>query len=427
MRALYATGFFRDVELRRDGNTLLVVVVERPSIAKFEIKGNKDIKTEDLQKSLRNVGLATGKTFDRSVLDEVKQYLTDQYFSRGKYAVRVDTKITDLPGNKVDINVDIKEGKRAKIEQINIVGNTKFKEKDILGTFELKTPNWLSWYKQDDRYSRESLTGDLEKLRSFYMDRGYANFQIESTQVTIAPEKDDMYITVNVNEGDVFKVSEVKLAGTMVVPGGAIAPLAARQARRDLFAQAGHLHAAIDELSAGRGRLCIRQDRSGSHRRQRAQDRGVDVFHRARQSRLRAPHQFQQHHGDQRRDAAPRNAPAGRRLAVEFGGRALQGAIAASAVRREGRVREQAGGGQRRSGGRRFQHQGRLARPVRRRHRLFGSAEIQLERQFRAQQFHGHRRARGIGSQCRLLQQDLHFRASRIRTPPSTASRAPRR
>ena len=116
MRALYATGFFRDVELRRDGNVLLVVVVERPSIAKFEIKGNKDIKTEDLQKSLRNVGLATGKTFDRSVLDEVKQYLTDQYFSRGKYAVRVDTKITDLPGNKVDVVVDIKEGKRAKIE-----------------------------------------------------------------------------------------------------------------------------------------------------------------------------------------------------------------------------------------------------------------------------------------------------------------------
>src|SRR5258708_222063 len=218
MRALYATGFFRDVELRRDGNTLLVVVVERPSIAKFEIKGNKDIKTEDLTKSLRNVGLATGKTFDRSVLDEVKQYLTDQYFSRGKYAVRVDTKITDLPGNKVDIVVDIKEGKRAKIEQINIVGNTRFKEKDILGSFELKTPNWLSWYKQDDRYSRESLTGDLEKLRSYYMDRGYANFQIESTQVTIAPEKDDMYITVNVTEGEVFKVSDIKLAGTMVVP-----------------------------------------------------------------------------------------------------------------------------------------------------------------------------------------------------------------
>src|SRR6202051_3238597 len=218
MRALYATGFFRDVELRRDGNTLLVGVIERPSIAKFELKGNKDIKTEDLQKSLRNVGLATGKTFDRSVLDEVKQYLTDQYFSRGKYAVRVDTKITDLPGNKVDVIVDIKEGKRAKIEQINLVGNTKFKEKDVLDSFELKTPNWLSWYKQDDRYSRESLTGDLEKLRSFYMDRGYANFQVESTQVAIAPEKDDIFITVNISEGSVYRVSEVKLSGTFVVP-----------------------------------------------------------------------------------------------------------------------------------------------------------------------------------------------------------------
>jgi outer membrane protein insertion porin family len=218
MRALYATGFFRDVELRREGNILLVVVVERPSIAKFEVKGNKDIKTEDLTKSLRNVGLAQGKTFDRSVLDEVKQYLTDQYFSRGKYAVRVDTKVTDLPGNKVDVLVDIKEGKRAKIEMINLVGDTKFKEKEVLQAFELKTPNWLSWYKQDDRYSRESLTGDLEKLRSYYMDRGYANFQIESTQVAIAPEKDDMYITINVNEGDVFKISDIKLAGTMVVP-----------------------------------------------------------------------------------------------------------------------------------------------------------------------------------------------------------------
>ena len=137
MRALYATGFFRDVELRRDGNILLVVVVERPSIAKFEIKGNKDIKTEDLTKSLRNVGLATGKIFDRSVLDEVKQYLTDQYFSRGKYAVRVDTRVTDLPGNKVDVIVDIKEGTRAKIEMINLVGDTKFKEKDIFASFEL--------------------------------------------------------------------------------------------------------------------------------------------------------------------------------------------------------------------------------------------------------------------------------------------------
>jgi outer membrane protein insertion porin family len=218
IRALYATGFFRDVQLRREGNTLVVVVLERPSIESFEITGNKDIKTEDLQKSLRNVGLAAGKTFDRSVLDDVTGYLTDQYFSRGKYGVRVDTHVEEESGNRVKIKIEIKEGSRAKIRQINLVGNTKYKEQDILGTFELKTPNWLSWYKSDDRYSRESLQGDLEKLRNYYMDRGYANFQIDSTQVTIAPEKEDMFITVNIEEGDVFKLSEIKLAGNFVVP-----------------------------------------------------------------------------------------------------------------------------------------------------------------------------------------------------------------
>jgi outer membrane protein insertion porin family len=218
VRALYDTGFFRDVELRRDGNTLIVVVNERPTIESFELKGNKDIKTEDLSKSLRNVGLAQGKTFDRSVLEEVKSFLQDQYGARGKYAARIDASVEEVPGNRVKIKIDIVEGKRAKIRQINIVGNNTFREKDILETFELKTPNLLSFYKQDDRYSRESLQGDLEKLRSFYMDRGYANFEVDSTQVAIAPEKDDIFITVNVNEGEIFTVKEVKLAGTFVVP-----------------------------------------------------------------------------------------------------------------------------------------------------------------------------------------------------------------
>jgi outer membrane protein insertion porin family len=218
LRALFGTGFFRDIEMRRDGDTLVIAVLERPSIESLEIKGNKDIKTEDLQKSLRNVGLATGKTFDRSVLEEVKGYMTDQYFSRGKYAVKIDTKVEDVPGNKVKVNIDVVEGKRAQIRQINIVGNTKYKDKELREGFELNTPRWNSWYKQDDRYSRESLQGDLEKLRSYYQDRGYANFEIESTQVAIAPEKDRIFITVNVKEGDVYKISEVKIAGTMVVP-----------------------------------------------------------------------------------------------------------------------------------------------------------------------------------------------------------------
>src|SRR6184192_3358200 len=189
IRALYATGFFRDVQLRRDGNTLVVVVLERPSIESFEITGNKDIKTEDLQKSLRNVGLATGKTFDRSVLEDVTQYLTDQYFARGKYGVKIDSHVEEETGNRVKIKIEIKEGARAKIRQINLVGATRFPQKEILQTLELKTPNWLSWYRQDDRYSRESLQGDLEKIRNYYMDRGYANFQLASTRWRSLPRR----------------------------------------------------------------------------------------------------------------------------------------------------------------------------------------------------------------------------------------------
>jgi outer membrane protein insertion porin family len=218
IRALFSTGFFSDIELRRDGGTLVVVVLERPSIESFEITGHKDIMTEDLPKSLRSVGLATGKTFDRSVLEEVRSYLTDQYFSRGKYAVRIDPKVEEVPGNKVRIRIEVVEGKRARIRQINIVGNTTYDDEELSDAFELRTPNWLSWYRQDDRYSRESLQGDIETLQSFYQDRGYANFEVESTQVAIAPDKDDIFITINVSEGDVYKVGEVKVAGTMKVP-----------------------------------------------------------------------------------------------------------------------------------------------------------------------------------------------------------------
>jgi outer membrane protein insertion porin family len=218
LRALYTTGFFRDVELRRDGDTLIVAVAERASLESIDIKGNKDIKTEDLQKSLRNVGLSAGKTFDRSTLDEVTQYLTDQYYSRGKYAVQIDTKVEDLPDNRVRVNIDIKEGSRAKIRQINIVGNTKFKEKQILETLQLTTPNWTSWYKESDRYSRESLQGDLEKITAWYQDRGYANFRIDSVQVAVAPDKSDIFITVNVTEGQVYKLGEIKIAGNTIVP-----------------------------------------------------------------------------------------------------------------------------------------------------------------------------------------------------------------
>ena len=217
IRALYGQDLFDDIEMRRDGETLVVVVRERPSIESFEIEGNKDIKTEDLTESLRNVGLARGRTFDRSVLDNVEMFLREQYYDRGKYGVVINSVIQDRPNNTVRIMVDVKEGDRAKIRQVNIVGNETFDDDEIRSDFTLDTANWLSWIRQDDRYAKEALEGDLEILRSFYMDRGYADFKIESTQVAISPNKKDIFVTININEGDVYTISEVKLVGEMVV------------------------------------------------------------------------------------------------------------------------------------------------------------------------------------------------------------------
>ena len=217
IRALYAQELFDDIEMRRDGDTLIVVVKERPSIESFEIEGNKDIKTEDLTESLRSVGLARGRTFNRSVLDNVEMFLREQYYDRGKYGVVIESTIQDRPNNTVRIMVNVKEGDRAKIRQVNIVGNDTFDEGEIRSDFTLDTANWLSWIRQDDRYAKESLEGDLEILRSFYMDRGYADFKIASTQVAISPNKKDIFVTINIEEGDVYTVSEIKLVGDMVV------------------------------------------------------------------------------------------------------------------------------------------------------------------------------------------------------------------
>lgn len=218
VRALYQQALFDDIEMRRDGDTLVVVVRERPSIEDFTIDGNKDIKTEDLMESLRGVGLARGRTFDRSVLDNVQQFLKEQYYDRGKYAVVVDTMVEDRPNNTVRISVDVKEGERAKIRQVNIVGNETFDEDEIRGGFTLDTANWLSWFRQDDRYAKEALSGDLEILRSFYMDRGYADFRVESTQVAISPDKKDIYVTISIHEGEKYTISEINMVGKMVVP-----------------------------------------------------------------------------------------------------------------------------------------------------------------------------------------------------------------
>ena len=218
IRALYDQSLFDDIELRRDGDVLVVVVRERPSIESFEIEGNKDIKTEDLMESLRGVGLARGRTFDRSTLDNVQMFLREQYYDRGKYGVQVTTDVQERPNNTVRVKIEVKEGERAKIRQVNIVGNRAFTRSEIREDFNLDTANWLSWIRQDDRYEKQGLEGDLETLRSFYMDRGYADFRVESTQVAISPNKKDIYVTITIKEGEKYTVSDVKLVGEMVVP-----------------------------------------------------------------------------------------------------------------------------------------------------------------------------------------------------------------
>lgn len=220
IRALYKTGFFKDVILTRDGNVLVVSVVEAPAIADINISGNASIDTKKLTEALDRIGLARGRVFNRSLLDKVEQELQRQYFGLGKYGVKIKTTITPLERNRVSISLQIAEGQVARIRRISIVGNHAFREKQLRGLFQLSTSNLLSFYTKDDQYSKQKLSADLETLRSFYLDRGYINFAISSTQVSITPDKRDVYITVNVSEGDKYTVKDVKVAGQQVVPQG---------------------------------------------------------------------------------------------------------------------------------------------------------------------------------------------------------------
>jgi outer membrane protein insertion porin family len=218
IKALFKTGFFKDVSLEREGSTLVVNVVERPSIAKILIEGNKDLSKDDLTKALDAIGMSEGKVFNKQVLDKVEQELNRQYLSHGKYALKIKTEVTNLTRNRVGIHIKISEGRVTKIKQINIVGNKAFDDETLLKQLELSTTNLLSFYTKNDQYSKQKLSADLETLRSYYLDRGYINFSIESTQVAITPDKKDIYVTINVKEGDVYTLDKVKLAGNLIVP-----------------------------------------------------------------------------------------------------------------------------------------------------------------------------------------------------------------
>lgn len=225
IRQLYKTGLFKDVKLLREGNVLIVAVVERPAIAAIKIEGNKDIKTEDLLKALKSVGLSEGSVFNRKLLEKVENELRRQYFSHGKYGVEIKTEVTPITQNRAAISIKIAEGKAAKIKQINIVGNRAFSDEQLLKEFELGTTGWLSFYTKNDQYSKQKLAADLERLRSWYMDKGYVKFDITSTQVAITPDKNDIYITINVSEGDVYSVDKVKLTGKLIVDPKELIPL----------------------------------------------------------------------------------------------------------------------------------------------------------------------------------------------------------
>jgi outer membrane protein insertion porin family len=218
VKALFATGFFNDVRLEQRDNVLIVIVQERPAIASISVSGSKEFKAEQLEEGLRQVGLRESRIFDRALLDRAEQELKNQYISRGKYGVQIVTTVTPLERNRVGITFSIVEGRVAKIKEINLIGNEVFDEETLLDEFSLSTSGLMTWYTDSDQYSRPKLQGDLEALRSFYLNRGYIEFTIDSTQVSISPNKEKIFITVNMTEGQQYTVKDISLAGDLVVP-----------------------------------------------------------------------------------------------------------------------------------------------------------------------------------------------------------------
>jgi len=225
IKALFATGFFKDVRLEVENDVIVVLVDERPAISQIDFVGIKEFEKDALKKGLKEVGLAESRIFDRAVLERAEQELKRQYLSKGLYGVQITTTVTPLERNRVGVNFNVVEGEAAKIRQISVIGNKVFKEKELLDLFALTTPGWMTWYSKSDQYSKQKLSADIEALRSFYLNRGYLDFSIDSTQVSITPDKKDIYITLSITEGEKYTISDVKLAGTMVVPEADLQPL----------------------------------------------------------------------------------------------------------------------------------------------------------------------------------------------------------
>ncbi len=218
IRDLYRTGFFEDISLGREDGVLVITVVERPAISAISIAGNRQIGTDDLMPALASIGIAEGEIFNQLELDRVHQELVRQYHSRGHYAVEVEARVSRLARNRVNLSIIVSEGRQARIRHINVVGNETFTERELRSDFESHTTRGLAFWRGRNQYTREKVSGDLEALRSFYLDRGFIDFAIESTQVSISPDKQDIFITANIREGDVFTVSDVQVTGDLVLP-----------------------------------------------------------------------------------------------------------------------------------------------------------------------------------------------------------------
>jgi len=218
IKSLYNTGFFKDVRIEAENDVLIVTVQERAAIAQIDFSGNKSFPTDKMKEGLKQVGISESQIFDKSQLDRAEQEIKRQYLSQGKYGASVKTVVTPLERNRVAVRFDIEEGAVSKIRDINIVGNKAYSIEDLRAQFLLTTPNWMSWWNKDDQYSKQKLNADIETLRSFYMNKGYLEFNVDSTQVSITPDKKDIYITINITEGEKYTISEVKLAGETLVP-----------------------------------------------------------------------------------------------------------------------------------------------------------------------------------------------------------------
>lgn len=217
-RELFKSGFFQDIQLRREGDVLVVTVKERPTIASLSFDGNKILDDEQLTEVLTDVGIAQGRVFNRSVLERLESELVQQYFAFGKYSANIDTQIRELERNRVEIGIHIIEGDAAKIKQVKIVGNTVFEEDDLIDDFESGLKPWYKFWGSRDRYEKQKLQGDIETLRSQYLNEGYLRFDVPSTQVSISPSKEDIFITINVDEGEQYTIDEIKLAGKLIFP-----------------------------------------------------------------------------------------------------------------------------------------------------------------------------------------------------------------